>query len=115
MWIQAVNLTPTAPDRTHGTDDGEEEEEVSFLSQGLSGVTRALSGFALGVTDALRKAGPQRITVEFGCQIAVEEGGLVALITKAGMDANLTITLEWDRTAVANAAGGEPALDAGAE
>ncbi|WP_405603249.1 hypothetical protein OG741_30795 [Streptomyces sp. NBC_01410] len=100
LMLQAVNV---APERAGaGPEDGEGEpleEEIGLLSFNLDEVTEALGTFAQGVTGALRRAKPHRLTVEFGCQVGVETSGLVALITKGSVDANLTVTMEWDWTA----------------
>ncbi|MFJ3581895.1 CU044_2847 family protein [Streptomyces sp. NPDC090127] len=64
----------------------------------LSGVTRALSTFAGQLGQALRQAAPDRATVEFGCELGLDAGGLTALIVKGSSRANLRVTLEWTRS-----------------
>ncbi|MFI6285107.1 CU044_2847 family protein [Streptomyces sp. NPDC051018] len=98
MMVQAVGVGP-APAAPSGDWQAEEmDEEVGLLSFDLDQVTSALGTFAEGVTSALRRAQPDRLTVEFGCQVGVETSGLIALITKGSVDANLTVTMEWDRS-----------------
>lgn len=96
LMLQAVNVAPR-----QATAEPEEpvDEEIGLLTFNLDEVTAALGTFAQGVTGALRRAKPHRLTVEFGCQVGVETSGLVALITKGSVDANLTVTMEWDWTA----------------
>ncbi|MER6913416.1 CU044_2847 family protein [Streptomyces sp. NPDC000594] len=99
LLIQAADAGGRPEGVGDGDGDGEPlEEEVGMLTFGLDQVTAALGGFAQGITGALRSAQPHRLTVEFGARVGVESGGLVALITKGSMDANLTVTLEWDWT-----------------
>ncbi|GGT74518.1 MULTISPECIES: CU044_2847 family protein [Streptomyces] len=63
----------------------------------LSGVTSALASFAGQLSDALRRAAPDRASVEFGCQLGMDAGGLTALIVKGSGSANLRVTLEWTK------------------
>lgn len=101
MLVQAVDVasvTGTAAGSAEDPFEGPVDEEVGLLTHGLGQVTEALGSFAESVTHALSRAQPHRVTVEFGCQLGLEPGGLIALITKAGVDANLKVTLEWDRT-----------------
>ncbi|MFI8101200.1 CU044_2847 family protein [Streptomyces sp. NPDC086023] len=95
-----VGPLPGGPAAAAGeATDGPVEEEVGLLSFNLDQVTASIGTFAQGVTAALRRAQPHRLTVEFGCQVGVEAGGLVALITKGTAEASLTVTMEWDWTA----------------
>ncbi|MGW6568529.1 CU044_2847 family protein [Streptomyces sp. NPDC054975] len=64
----------------------------------LSGVTRALSSFAGQLGQALHQAAPDRATVEFGCELGLDAGGLTALIVKGSSRANLRVTLEWTKS-----------------
>ncbi|MEU8982603.1 CU044_2847 family protein [Streptomyces sp. NPDC048309] len=91
LFVQATPLGGT-PQR-----DALEDEEVAGIVPDLSGVTSALSTFAGQLNQAFHQAAPQRATVEFGCQLAVESGKLTALIVKGSAAANLKVTLEWSR------------------
>lgn len=64
----------------------------------LSGVTHALSSFAGQLGQALHQAAPDRATVEFGCELGVDSGGLTALIVRGSGRANLRVTLEWNKS-----------------
>ncbi|MFD3946646.1 CU044_2847 family protein [Streptomyces sp. NPDC058579] len=64
----------------------------------LSGVTHALSSFAGQIGQALHQAAPDRATVEFGCELGLDAGGLTALIVKGSSHANLRVTLEWTKS-----------------
>ncbi|MEU0400804.1 CU044_2847 family protein [Streptomyces sp. NPDC006197] len=61
----------------------------------LSSVTEALSSFAGQIGEALHQAAPDRATVEFGCQLGLDAGGLTALVVQGGANASLRVTLEW--------------------
>jgi hypothetical protein len=58
-------------------------------------VTGAIEGIAETVVSTLQKVKPRSASVEFGLEIAVESGGLTALLVKGTGTANLKITLEW--------------------
>lgn len=112
LMLQAVNVAPeSASAEPEDRGDGPVEEEIGLLTFNLDAVTEALGTFAQGVTGALRRAQPHRLTVEFGCQVGVETSGLVALITKGSVDANLRVTMEWDWSAqqphLPNGSGGD--------
>ncbi|MET9438362.1 CU044_2847 family protein [Streptomyces sp. NPDC006551] len=77
--------------------DGDLEGLADHVTD-LSGVTRALSSFAGQLSDAVRAAAPDRATVEFGCQLGVEPGGLTAIIVKGSTSANMRVTLEWSKS-----------------
>ena len=79
--------------------DPDEESEISSrrhepkLEQVLDGV----AVFAEEVVERLRGAEATKITVEFGCDIAVESGAFVAVIGKASASSSLKVSLEWQR------------------
>lgn len=99
LMLQAVNIAPRqASAQPERQEDEPVDEEIGLLTFNLDEVTEALGTFAQSVTSALRRARPHRLTVEFGCQVGVETSGLVALITKGSVDANLAVTMEWDWT-----------------
>lgn len=73
-----------------------EESDVSIddvLS--FEGVAEAIEAITDTVMGALRKAKPDKATVELGLDLALESGALTALIVKGKGSAALTITLEW--------------------
>ncbi len=93
LYVEATRIGPAdAP-----SDDYADDLEVAGFVPDLSGVTSALSSFAGQLNHALRQAAPERATVEFGCQLAMESGKLTALIVKGSASANLKVTLEWSK------------------
>lgn len=46
---------------------------------------------------AVRRAGPDKATVELGFGLAIEAGQVLALFGKAHGDASIKVTLEWSR------------------
>jgi hypothetical protein len=61
----------------------------------FSGLVDSIEGIAESMTEALRKAKPDKATVEFGVDVGVESGGLTALLVKGTGTATVKITLEW--------------------
>ncbi|MGW0772007.1 CU044_2847 family protein [Streptomyces sp. NPDC002676] len=92
LYIEATSLpgVPEAQDSAWS-----EDEEVADVVPDLSSVTAALSGFASQVTQALRQARPDKVTLEFGCELALESSGLSVLIAKGSAKSNLKVTMEW--------------------
>ncbi|MEU3777439.1 CU044_2847 family protein [Streptomyces sp. NPDC032472] len=54
-----------------------------------------VSEAANATLDQLRKAGPDRITVEFGVDLAFEAG---AVITKSSANCHLRVTMAWKKS-----------------
>ena len=71
------------------------EEEVTFALPTFKEVTNAIEGIAVGVASSLQKVKPQKASVEFGLEVALEAGQLTALLVKGSGTSNLKITLEW--------------------
>ncbi len=71
------------------------EEEVAFALPSFKEVTDAIEGIAVGVASSLQKVKPQKASVEFGLEVALEAGQLTALLVKGSGTSNLKITLEW--------------------
>lgn len=74
------------------------EEEVAFTLPSFKEVTDAIEGIAESVVTTLQKVKPQKASVEFGLEIALEAGQLTALLVKGSSTANLKITLEWEKS-----------------
>jgi NTP-dependent ternary system trypsin peptidase co-occuring protein len=72
------------------------EEDVS-LERALQfgSLAKAIEALTASVIDALRKAQPDRATVELGLDVGVEAGQLTALLVKGSGTATLKVTLEW--------------------
>jgi hypothetical protein len=77
---------------------GSIQEDVSALSDALKfeGVVQAVESISTAMTTALARVKPDKATVEFGVDVAVEAGGLTALLVKGTGTATLTVTLEWE-------------------
>ena len=71
------------------------EEEVVFALPSFEGVTHAIEGIAQSVVSTLEKVKPQKASVEFGLEVALESGQLTALLVKGSGTSNLKITLQW--------------------
>ncbi len=73
------------------------EEDVSFTLPAFKEVTEVIEGIAESVVTSLEKVKPQKASVEFGLEVALESGKLSALLVKGSGTANLKITLEWGK------------------
>jgi Trypsin-co-occurring domain 1 len=71
------------------------EEEVAFTLPSFKEVSDAIEGIAGSMATTLQKVKPQKASVEFGLEIALEAGQLTALLVKGSGTSNLKITLEW--------------------
>jgi len=73
--------------------DGEQRTSTKLPS--FNDVALTITSLAHSLSGAIAAAKPQKASVEFGVEVAVESGQLTALIVKGGAKANLKITLTW--------------------
>lgn len=75
-----------------GTDQDIALQELSFddVRASIRGIARELGGVFAEVK-------PQKASVEFGLELAVESGALTALLVKGTGTASMKITLEWQQ------------------
>lgn len=73
------------------------EEDVAFEVLEFENITDTIEGIAASLTSCLQKIKPQKASVEFGLELAVESGKLTSLLVKGTGKANLKITLEWNQ------------------
>jgi hypothetical protein len=78
-------------------DSGEDVEEYQIVAREprLERVLDGLTGFARQVVTRLQATDASKVTVQFGCEIAVESGSFVAVIGKASSKSTMTVSLEW--------------------
>ncbi len=72
-------------------------EDVAFDVKSFKQVTDALEEITEAFAETLKKTKPDKATVKFGMELAVEAGQLTAVIVKGSGKANLEITLEWGK------------------
>jgi hypothetical protein len=72
--------------------------ERDIAAKGLpsfEGVTDTIESVSNTILATLAKIRPEKATVEFGLELAVESGVLTALIAKGTGTASLKVSLEW--------------------
>ncbi|MFI0962952.1 CU044_2847 family protein [Streptomyces sp. NPDC021080] len=80
------------------SEAGGEETEISARRPDLGHVMSGLNTVARAMGEQARQSTASKVTVEFGCDIALESGSLVAAIGKASAKSAFKVTLEWDST-----------------
>ncbi len=75
------------------------DEDVANMKQAFSfdQITNTIESVARELSSCVDRVKPEKASVEFGVEIAVESGNLTALIVKGAAKGNLKITLEWER------------------
>jgi len=75
------------------------QEDVRFDDKPLSfkEVTDALEGIVNSLNNTIQKVNPNKASVKFGMELAIEAGQLTAMIVKGSSKANLEITLKWSK------------------
>ena len=77
------------------TMDG--EEDIAILDQlpSFEEVTGAIEEISRAMANSIAKVKPQRASVEFGLEVAAQEGKLTALLVQGSGTASVKITLGW--------------------
>jgi hypothetical protein len=76
---------------------GDREEDVGARDLlAFEGVEESITTISQRVVAALKSAQPDRASVEFGIDVAVEAGALTGLLAKGSGGATLKVTLSWD-------------------
>lgn len=72
------------------------QQKVAYKLPSFTEIAGTISSVTTALASAINAAKPQKASIEFGVEIAVEAGQLTALIVKGGAKANLKITLTWE-------------------
>jgi Trypsin-co-occurring domain 1 len=78
-----------------GTPGARGEREIADRRPRLENVLGGVTNFAKEVVSTLQETGASKVSVEFGCEFALESGAFVAVIGKASSRSTLTVGLEW--------------------
>lgn len=75
------------------------EQDVANITELIQfkEVTNIIEKIAESTTATFNKVKPDKASVEFGIEIAIEAGVATALIVKGSGTGNLKITLEWGK------------------
>ncbi|MEU6731950.1 CU044_2847 family protein [Streptomyces physcomitrii] len=76
--------------------DGE-EANISTRRPSLDQVMSGLAEVARTLGNQIRHSEASKVTMEFGCDMALESGALIAAIGKASAKSAFKVTLEWEK------------------
>jgi hypothetical protein len=78
-------------------DDGRsgDERQISARVPRIEDVLDGVASFAAKVADAMQPTKASKVSVEFGCEFAIESGSFVAVVCKASAKSTMTVSLEW--------------------
>jgi hypothetical protein len=85
------------PNRLGELQADEWEEDIVSRRPSLQAVLDDLAAVARKLGSQLQNTGASKVSVEFGCEFAVEAGGFVAVIGKASAKSTFTVGLEWTK------------------
>lgn len=74
------------------------QDVASLKALPFQHVTEALQEIVGNLKETLDKVKPDKASVKFGVDLAIEAGNLTTLIVKGSGKGNLEITLEWNKT-----------------
>jgi hypothetical protein len=73
----------------------DDERQISARVPRVEDVLSGIAGFATKVVDAMQTANASKVSVQFGCEFAIESGSLVAVVCKASTKSTMMVSLEW--------------------
>jgi hypothetical protein len=73
------------------------EQKIAFQKRPFKEATDAIKAIAKELSGVLQEVNPDKATIKFGLEIAIESGQITTLIVKGSSKANLEITLEWSK------------------
>jgi hypothetical protein len=79
------------------TADPGEEMEIAARSPSLDEVVDGIAAMVRSVADRFQDLDASKVTLEFGCEIGVESGSLVAVLGKATAKSAFKVGLEWSK------------------
>jgi hypothetical protein len=71
------------------------ERKLSVPTRPFNEVTVAIESLTKEIAEVIHKVKPDKASVKFGIEIAMESGKLTPVLVKGTSTANLEITLEW--------------------
>jgi hypothetical protein len=94
-----VYVSVSAQRSLSSREPGDEQEISSHTkTPKLEQVLDGLAVFAVEIAERLKGTDASRIGVQFGCDIAVESGTVVAVFGKASASSSISVSLEWTGT-----------------
>jgi hypothetical protein len=78
------------------------EGEIAARIPSFGDVVGKVMDLAGGAVEHLRTTGASKIILEFGCEMAIESGQLVAIVSKVGGKATFKVGLEWSEPTIAS-------------
>lgn len=88
-------LVSVGPAGQRTADGLAEEQEIGWLAPRLEPVLDSLTAVARAMGTRLQQTGAAKATVEFGCDISLDTGQLLAVVGKASSKSAWKVTLEW--------------------
>ncbi|MEU6351850.1 CU044_2847 family protein [Streptomyces sp. NPDC047072] len=87
-----VSVNPAAAQSGSGLA---EEQEIAWRTPRLETVLDSLTAVARAMGTRLQQTGASRATVEFGCDVSLDTGQLLAVVGKASSKSAWKVTLEF--------------------
>jgi len=92
VYLEVRELGSPAP-------ESGDEKEIFGRRLCLDQVLDGLLGLARAMGAKLQQSDASKVSVQFGCEVALETGTFVAVIGKASTKSTFTVGLEWTRQA----------------
>lgn len=79
---------------------GDREEEVAWRALKLGEITGSIKGLVEDLTKPLSAAKCDKLILEFGLDLAVDQGTLTSLLVNASATASIKVSMEWSREVI---------------
>ena len=72
-------------------------EDVGLDPFEFSSISESIEKLATALSKPIQNVKPNKATLKFGIEIAIEQGSLVSSIVRGNGKSNIEITLEWSK------------------
>lgn len=96
IYVRASTASPSVMPESAAPVVG--EVELAGRIPSMQDILQGIGNFTEELLDKIRTYKFGRMTIEMGCEFAVESGTLITVIGKASGKSSLKITLEWQRS-----------------
>ncbi len=90
-------LLSVRPNRSGERMEGEWEHDIASRRPSLQALFDDLIAVTRALGSRLQDTTASKVSIEFGCDFAVESGGFVAVIGKASARSAFMVGLEWTK------------------
>lgn len=97
VMVEVKSIEPTLSTKKKNVSTKQKPDKFSFDT-----VKGQLKSFSEDLVSSFESIKPDKLSIEMGCEFAVESGKMVALFVQGTAKSNIKITLEWNDSKKSN-------------